>query len=252
MSRLHIVFYDKFEAHYLPSCTDQFLAIKNPSDKIFHLINKEKFNDGSLSAYRKLYKDYENINHVFIQDFDIPIKDLLKNEIQKYENILIYSCKLSFTNKLKNTLNNIGFIVPENNMSISMGSYNRQGVIDIIRTDQTMSNIKYVLENGVENNPNHKTDFLIDSSKIIKSADNANDSVFYEDDNCLFCVLGARETISRSAAYLNKNNKKIFNINNNIFGNVMQYSGSFISVDWKIGTNNKACYYHKYNGNFDN
>jgi hypothetical protein len=226
--------------------------VKNTNDKIFHLINKEKFNDGSLNAYLKLYKDYENINKIFIQDFNTSIKDLLKNEIQKYEKILIYSCRLSFTSKLKNILDNIGFIVPENNMSIAMGSYNRQGIIDLMRTDQTVSNIKSLLDTGIENNPSYKTDLLIDSSKIVKLSDQINDTVFYEDDHCLFCILGERETISRSVVYLNKNNQKIFNIKNNIFGNVMQYSGSFLSVDWKIGTNNKACYYNKYNDNFDN
>ena len=253
MSKLYIIFYDKLESCFLSSVTNQILPICGNGDKIYHLINKEDFKDKSLASYNKLYQANENINKVFIYDFNAPIKDFLRNEIQKYENIIIFSGRLSFNNKISDFFkkNSTQYLIPENNKDIAIAVYSRSNVIELMRTDATINTIKDMHPTS-SNTTSIVLDCLIDNKKIENIDPEPEPSMYYEDQNCLFCILGTRDNITRSAVYFNKNNQKIYNITNNIFGNVMKYSDTFLSVDWKIDNQNKACYYNKHNGNFDN
>lgn len=73
------------------------------------------------------------------------------------------------------------------------------------------------------------------------------DMAFYENDTCLFAFFDQCKPLGivGSYCYFNKNNQKIFNIENNIFGKIQKYDVDTISIQWIIANDYKICNYIK-------
>lgn len=70
--------------------------------------------------------------------------------------------------------------------------------------------------------------------------------IVYENQYCLFCEVKENKNISQlsdSYIYINKRNNKVYNINNNVFGEITKKTDTFTEILWIVGeTKQKSIY----------
>jgi len=76
-----------------------------------------------------------------------------------------------------------------------------------------------------------------------------NTSVIYEDKNCIFAKFSSVKSIELvdSFIYINKNNNKIYNIDNNIIGHLLDRTGNKIVIEWQLNDSKKQILHYAYN-----
>ena len=121
--------------------------------------------------------------------------------------------------------------------------YNKTRIIDLLRQKITVN--EFVSRNEIEQKIFVCNDVL-DAKKIMIQTDydskseipiqktENNTECYYEDHLCMFAKFLGSNNILSSYVYFNKNNNKIYSIYNNLLGNIINYTGNIIKVEWSV------------------
>lgn len=255
MSTAFIILYDA--PNKASSCStfinNFLLEHKSDNNIIYHVFNQENYDVNYTDSLSHFFSDIPFNTFVSI-DFNSSISDLV-NDIQKYERYVILQPTLLIKKDLYKifTIDRFSTITPQNNSKIFIPIYSRQEFISLVKNQipiKLLTQEKYSQKNN-----NLVSNDIIDTYQENKipiqetKNDQPSSNIFYDDSNCLFCLLGPKDNIPQSAIYLNKNNKKVYNINNNIFGNVIEYNKDILLIDWQINKDKYITQIYRKNNN---
>lgn len=253
MSTAFIIIYENTNENIsCPTFSDKLVNDQtNDNNIIYHIFNHKNYEQSFVDIYKQFYSENLKNNKFIVIDFEQDLSETI-NDIHKYEKFIIINPNLAFKSGTYQILTNSNYksIVPINSNTKHASIYTRSEFIDIIRKKL---NIKDILNKEKElpvDNYYQASDVINQKTQPPKNSKATHTDVFYEDNNCLFCMLGKKSNLIESPVYFNKNNNKVFNVTNNIFGNVMSYNGESIVVIWKMDTGFHTHTYHKLNNMF--
>jgi hypothetical protein len=191
-------------------------------------------------VYEK-YKEYISVEKKeyisYISDNSkIYLYDILKNFYHKYKYFFISKHTKIFINK-----NYIHKNENIKNSTIFLEEKNISGIMFCLE-DLLKSNLKIddIINNNIDekyfNIKKHPLPIKIlniENNQEIKNT-KKTENIIYENDLCLFTFLQGTGDMIGSMVYFNKNNYKIYNINNNILGEVKYYDIENLEVKWGV------------------
>lgn len=240
MSTAYIVLYNKDSLVHLPNVLYSFDKLYTNGDLLLSIFNHKFYTHEDLVIYDSLLKPYENYHRINYIDYTENFKPILESYLHKYDKFLVWNSSLLMTNSIKPNLSDSN-IAAKNNPNSGILILDRSQVIELIRNSFS---IEYLFDQCNNIKSNRITEYLIDQTKLIN---NKETDIFYENEHCLFCVLDNKKMLKKSVAYMNKNNNKIFNVNNNIFGTIVRYDDLNLVVEWKINDESQIYTYTKHN-----
>jgi hypothetical protein len=252
MSTQYIIFYNNNE-HSL--CSSNVLSLSNNSNNIiYHVFDAKYYLNDIIKKYELFFSQYSTNNKFVCYDFEEKIKTIVK-DVQKYEKFVIFSSHLFVKNNIFVSPQKKTMYYISREKDAIIGVYDRVGIIDLIREEKTINSFQDNLSSIKNQKDLGDLQVVLTDGIMYQNTTytfpSDNSSVFYENENCLFSTLPMRPNgIKKSPAYFNKNNNKIYSINNNIFGNVIEYSKDILIVDWKIDDVSHICEYKKHNNIF--
>lgn len=247
MSTQYIIFYNSNEQAL---CSSNVLSLSNNSNDItYHIFDTKYYLADTIKKYESFFDKYSITNKFLSYDFKKEMKTIVK-DIQKYERFVIFSSSLFVKNNIfASPKNKVMYYISREKDAV-VGVYNRTGIVDLIRDKKTIDSFQYDLL-SIKNKKDFSDYQVVITDSVLCSSsttpDSSNDSIiYYENNNCCFSILPARPNgIRKSPVYFNKNNNKIYNIDNNVFGNVIEYNEKVLIVEWKINDSVYTCEYTK-------
>lgn len=225
---------------YYSSITSQIDKLSLSKDCIIYHF----FSDSSI--YKKF--NVKHINSFFDSSKNIiinissvtSIKSVIGENLSKCDQMISLCPSLIFKKDVSKiiTSNEYEFIASKNNMSGGIRIYNRTKILQLIRNDAGLYDVFLYTYSPREDIPFFLSSDIIDLKEITKY-EKPKENIFdsdccYEDDFCVFCYFSGYQNIVASHSYFNKNNKKIYNIKNNVMGEVIEYEKDFIEVKWNL------------------
>lgn len=218
-------------------------------------------NQDSLILFNNqdLYYIYSNHiiqNHLhktqLCEDSAVSILSLTKNIFNQYKYFIILQKTSIIINDLccnfihKSMQNNeIMDIIIDNNI---VGVIVSKNYLTNSSLETTLySFLNYKVKNPVIDISNYaKYIPRLVSQKIIKEYV-SSPNVFFENNNCVFAIVGDSRTnnLQKSPCYINKQNNKIYNIDNNIIGEVLENHQDKLLIEWAINDTKKVIKYIK-------
>lgn len=232
---LFISLYNKTNHHICPSSCQQILSQTIKTNLLNIFIECEDVD--------KIYSDYFLVYHNYINLFfsqygtkTINIKEMLSKYINKYSyfffldpTILLHHNFLQSLNNQKeyDLTNTDSFKVYGSNIKNKpVVGFNKNGIVNVLRQDLTMDYFSTITINSK----------IITNSISYYPINKENEQdIKYENELCIFCKIKEPKDskLSDSYIYINKKNNKVYNINNNIVGDI-SIRGSIMEIIWSI------------------
>lgn len=202
----------------------------NLANALFVFDNKETYD--SYKEYIITEKEYIS----YIADYSTSrISDILKSYYNRYKYFLIsgHSKVLINQNYLINKKENLITkpIAFSDNKKILGALFSLDLLLkNNIDIHSLMTNIDTSLFDIQTQNLPIK---VLEETKNENIKKTENTVCLYENHNCLFAALKGSKHFIDSMAYFNKNNNKIYSVDNNVMGDVINYSENKIKIVWE-------------------
>jgi len=233
-----------------------FIAKFNETNSYNSVSISKQIPKNKLLCFFNDYKSYELFSKIILSDNNLAkIIDLnlnITNMINEYKNtyshfIFIHYSDIVFDEEkivaIANGVKNepVGIYIEDKHMA-TIARY--EDLIELNRKHCQYKNLFKEIKN-------------MTSKKHIVGHDiidhkNIPDIINYENDKCLFAFFNERKNLGlvQSYCYFNKNNQKIYNIDNNVLGTVIQHTDNDITIEWNLDSSDTSCVYANENGCF--
>jgi hypothetical protein len=266
--KIYISIYDDYDYLRIPSICHQFIKQNNKNNLLINIVLENKIQydlSATISEYKEYFK-YETHIRFVSYNRDTPIRELIENLISKYKALvcLSNSCLYNsgfdrFVDEQINNNHSVIKILVNNNQNYPTLIYKNLQIIELIRNNITIDNFLNLIpsDNNCTINSNLVKILSIKPPIDIVNKVLPNPEMFYENNNCIFAFFQGTDQIVNSFVYINKNNKKLFNIEQNMVGLISSMSNDQISITWMVNIGDKIIqksinYTKKYNGFYPN
>lgn len=263
--KIYISIYDDYDYLNSPSVCSQFIKQNNKNNLLINLFLENNIQydlSATISEYKEYFKDESQIKFLSYNR-DTPIKQFIESLVSKYK-ALIYLCS--------NCLYNIGFdsfvdqqinnnkdstikVLVNNNQNYPTLIYKNLEIIELLRNNITIDNFLTMIPSNNSCIVNTNLVKILSIKPPIDATNKVlpNPEMFYENNNCIFAFFQGINQIQSSFIYINKNNKKLFNIEQNMMGIISSMSDDQISITWMVNIGDKIIqksinYIKKHNG----
>jgi len=198
------------------------------------------FNNINIKNHYYKFLNDNNQYNKYSEDFAENLIDILKDHKYDYKKFVFLKSNKIILSEFRDILTN------KTNISVSNNAKKFLYVLDLDNILKNFRNLKYLDLIEIENFPsikNVKIDLelfpdIYYKTREIKHIEYKNmDGGEYQDPFCIFAFLQGFENYFDAMVFLHKRNDKIFNISNNIIGDVIYSNGSILKVSWLIDNN---------------
>lgn len=233
-----------------------FIAKFNPTNSYNSVSMSKQILNNKLLCFLSDYKSYELFSNMILSDNNLvrvidnnaKITNMIEEQKNNYTHFIFihYSDIVFDEEKLIAIANNVkneavGIYIEDKHM-MTIARYN--DLIELNRKNCLYKNLFKEIKNIASKKQNVGYDII--------NHKNMPDIINYENDKCLFAFFTERTNLGlvQSYCYFNKNNQKIYNIDNNILGTVIKYTDDDITIEWDLDTKDVSCVYVSENGCF--
>lgn len=216
----------------------QFINQNTTIDKLINIfINTH---DLELTHVYKYYFNNDKVEFIIENDDSKKLKDILNNNIKNFSHVVLLNNKFLYNKNFNNDI----LVAISSNIDTLIDSNKKDKGLSIFRmSDVCDTSLKDLLSKQPK----------IDSNSMISSNINfikyVPETILYSDNSCLFCQLSHRtDSLSylNSYVYINKKNNKVYNIANNILGNLVYIiNDRSLSINWLINNSTIPIFYKK-------
>jgi hypothetical protein len=171
----------------------------------------------------------------YIEKRTISIQEILKKYYHKY--------KYFFISKYTKVLINQNYIHNEN-LTKPTVFLEEKDILGVVFSLESLLKSNLIIDNIINNNIDEKffniqrhnlpiKTLKVKNNKEIQNV-NQTKNILYENQLCLFAFLQGSDNLVDSMCYFNKNNNKIYSVNNNVMGEVIYYDTENLKINWKI------------------
>lgn len=201
------------------------------------------------SIHRDMYKNYLSTNLISNVTFldtnydNISLSDITQKYLSTHEWFAFLSPYVLYTKDFaqeliklcENNKNNETVIAPSNTKNKKTYSviFNRDSIKEYIRQGLSYYQLLQNKHRIILFHFNNYFPILNGTSWYdIEKAYNDSSNVYYNDEFCIFAKFLAVDDISDSFVYINKKNYRIYNIANNLVGEIKNANNNNLSIHW--------------------
>lgn len=216
----------------------QFINQNTSIDKFINIFVNTY--DLALVHIYKYYFNNDKIEFIIENDNTKKLKDILNNNIKNFSHLILLNNKFLYNKNFNNDIlmainSNIDTVIDINNKDKGLSIFKISDICDVSLRELLLKQPK------------------IDSSSMVSSNINfikyVPKTIVYSDSSCLFCELSHRtDSLSylNSYVYINKKNNKVYNIANNLLGDLVYIiNDNSLCINWLINNSTLPIFYTK-------